>query len=314
MENRSHALAAGIFVLLFGFAAGLALWWLGQSDESVDHYVLETRKNVTGLNLQAIVRYRGIRAGKVNAIDTDPNDPRIIQVRISLDSRFKLTKGTTAQLGYQGVTGLAYVQLEDDGSSAELLKVGAGDTAPRIPLKATLFDTLGEKAGDIVTQVGTVAARLASILDEKNARNISRTLENVAVASDGMKELPVLMASLRQALSAGNLQRLQQILAHVEKTAGEAAPLTAELRELVRSMNALSQKLDRVAAQGDSAGQEVAATTLPRANALMRELSTNARQINQLLENLESNPQMLLFGRDAVKPGPGEAGFAAPGN
>jgi phospholipid/cholesterol/gamma-HCH transport system substrate-binding protein len=86
------------------------------------------------------------------------------------------------------------------------------------------------------------------------------------------------------------------------------------LRELVRSMNALSQKLDRVAAQGDSAGQEVAATTLPRANALMRELSTNARQINQLLENLESNPQMLLFGRDAVKPGPGEAGFAAPGN
>lgn len=314
MENRSHALAAGIFVLLFGLAAGLALWWLGQSDESVDRYVLETKKNVTGLNVQATVRYRGIRAGKVDTIETDPRDPRVIQVRISLDSRFKLTKGTSAQLGYQGVTGLAYVQLEDDGSSPELLKVGADGTAPRIPLKATLFDTLGEKAGDIVTQIGMVSSRLAAILDEKNANNISRTLENVAAASDGMKELPALMASLRQALSAANLQRLQQILVHVEKTAGEAAPLTAEFRELVRSMNALSHKLDRIATHGDAAGEEIATATLPRANALMRELNINARQINHLLENLESNPQMLLFGRDTVKPGPGEAGFAAPGN
>jgi phospholipid/cholesterol/gamma-HCH transport system substrate-binding protein len=71
MENRAHALAAGIFTILLGIAAAIAIWWLGQSDESTTRYVLETRRNVTGLNVQAQVRYRGIRAGKVQAIEPD---------------------------------------------------------------------------------------------------------------------------------------------------------------------------------------------------------------------------------------------------
>ena len=174
MENRSHALAAGIFTILLGICAAVAIWWLGQSDESTTSYVLETRRNVTGLNLQAQVRYRGIRAGKVTAIEPDEADPRVILVRINLSSRFKLTKGSTAQLGYQGVTGLAYVQIEDDGSSAEPLS-GKDGESPRIALKPTLFDTLGEKAGDIVTQIGAVSQRLNALLDEKNVKNLSRT-------------------------------------------------------------------------------------------------------------------------------------------
>ena len=68
MENKSHALAAGIFTILLGIAAAIGIWWLGQSDESTTNYVLETRRNVTGLNVQAQVRYRGIRVGKVEAL------------------------------------------------------------------------------------------------------------------------------------------------------------------------------------------------------------------------------------------------------
>jgi phospholipid/cholesterol/gamma-HCH transport system substrate-binding protein len=94
MENRAHALAAGIFTILLGIAAAIAIWWLGQSDESTTRYVLETRRNVTGLNVQAQVRYRGIRAGKVQAIEPDDGDPRVILVTIDMDSRFKLTRGS----------------------------------------------------------------------------------------------------------------------------------------------------------------------------------------------------------------------------
>ena len=134
MENKSHALAAGIFTILFGIAGAIAIWWLGQSDESTTTYLLETRGNVTGLNVQAQVRYRGIRAGKVAAIEPDTADPRVILVQISVDNRFKLTKGSTAQLGYQGVTGLAYVQIEDNGTSAEPL-AGQNGEPPRIALR-----------------------------------------------------------------------------------------------------------------------------------------------------------------------------------
>lgn len=308
MENRAHALAAGIFTLLLGIAAAIAIWWLGQTDESTNSYVLETRRNVTGLNVQAQVRYRGIRAGKVESIEPDEGDPRVILVRIAIDSRFKLTRGATAELGYQGVTGLAYVQIEDDGSSAEPL-IGKNGEPARIALKASLFDTLGEKAGDIVGQISTVSLRLAKMLDEKNLQNLSRTMENVAVASDGLREVPAILAAVKEALSEKNMRSLRQILAHVEKTAGEAAPLAVEMRGLVKSMGTLAQRLEQVA---NGAGEELTTTTLPRASALMDELGSNSRQLSRILDGLENNPQMLLFGRDGISPGPGEAGFVVP--
>lgn len=308
MENRAHALAAGIFTLLFGMAAALAIWWLGQSDESTTSYLLETRRNVTGLNVQAQVRYRGIRAGKVESIGQDPGDPRLILVRINLDSRFKLTRGSTATLGYQGVTGLAYVQIEDSGSSPEPLTAKDGEPA-RIALRPTLFDTLGERAGDIVEQVSAVSLRLGKLLDEKNLANLSRTIENVAGASDGLREMPVILASMREALSERNMRSLRQILVHVERTAGESAPLAAEMRDLVKSMGALAQRFDQIAG---NTGDALNANTLPRANALIDELSSSSRQLSRILDNLDNNPQMLLFGRGPASPGPGEAGFAAP--
>ncbi len=308
MENRAHALAAGIFVLLLCIAAVFSLWYLGGKRELTDTYLLETRKNVTGLNLEAQVRYRGIRAGKVEAIEPDEMDPRIILVRISVASQFRLTRTTTAQLGYQGITGLAFINLEDDTPSATPLEEKDGQP-PRIALRPTLLDTLSDKAGDIVTQVAEVAARLNKLMDDKNTQNFARTMENVAVASEGLQQVPQLVASMRAVLSEANLKRLAGILAHLEKTAGEAAPLTVEMREMVKSMNALARKVDHLA---DTTGTELAGTTLPRANVLLQELTENSRQLGRLLESLDENPQSLVFGRNSPVPGPGEAGFLPP--
>lgn len=308
MENKSHALAAGIFTILFAIAGAVGIWWLGQSDKSTTSYVLETRHNVTGLNVEAQVRYRGIRVGKVAAIEPDPADLRVILVSINIDERFPLTKGSTAQLGYQGITGLAYVQIEDDGSSPEPLVAKDGEP-PRIQMRPTLFDTLAEKAGDIVSQVSVVSLRLGKVLDERNLRNLERTLENLATASDSLHQLPALLASMREALSEDNMRNMRRILAHLEKTAGQSAPLTEEMRVLVRSMTALSHRIDHLAS---TVGDELTNTTLPRANALMRELANSSRQLSRVLEGLEHNPQMLLFGRGAAAPGPGEPGFSAP--
>lgn len=308
MENRAHALAAGLFVLLLGLATATAVWFLGGKRDDTDTYILTTTRSVTGLNIQGQVRYRGIRAGKVESIEPDPADPRTLLVRIKIEERFRLTKATTARLGYQGITGIAHVQLDDDGSSTEYLDPDGPET-PRIAMKPTLLDALGEKAGDIVAQVAELTGRLSKLLDEKNARNLSRTLENVADASESLKQATQIVAALRSTLSEANLKRLQRILEHVEKTAGEAAPLTAEVRETVRSMNALAQRVDRLA---DQAGGEFGTRTLPQATALMTELTATTRQLNRLLDTLDDTPQALLFGKGAPRPGPGEAGFTAP--
>ncbi len=307
MENRSHALAAGVFVLLLGIAAVLAVWFFGGRRDLSETYILETRRNVTGLNLQAQVRYRGIRAGKVTTIEPDVNDPRVILVTVNLDARYRLTRSTTAQLGYQGITGLAYVQIEDDGTSRDYLDTTGAP--PRIALKPTLLDSLGDKAGDIVAQVAELSKRLNALLDDKNAKHFAQTLENVAAGSEGLKQVPQLVAAMRETLSEANLKRLGAILAHAEKGASEAAPLAAEARAMVAAMTALSAKLDRFV---DNGGGQVTQATLPQFNLLLKELTANSRQLTRLLDTLADDPQAPLFGKEAPKPGPGESGFVSP--
>lgn len=59
MENRSHALAAGLFVILMTLAVISVAVWFGGETVKRDRYLLVSEVPVTGLNPQAAVRYRG---------------------------------------------------------------------------------------------------------------------------------------------------------------------------------------------------------------------------------------------------------------
>ncbi len=308
MENRAHALAAGVFVVILCLAAALTVWWFGGTHSVTRDLVLVTQRNVTGLNPLAQVRYRGITAGKVISIGLNPQDPRTIEVLVRIDASLPLTRGTTAQLNSQGITGLSYVHLDDNGKNTELLPVD-DDNPPRVALQQTLMESLGDKASDIAGQIGVLANNLNRVLDDKNLRNLSRTLDNLATASEGMRDVPQLVDSVKAILSRENLQRLQSILVHLEKTAGETAPLTLEMRKLVGSMQTLTIRLDETTVK---LGGELTASTLPQIGGLVADLQTSSRQLRRVLEQLEVAPQSLVFGPPAPQGGPGEAGFISP--
>jgi phospholipid/cholesterol/gamma-HCH transport system substrate-binding protein len=115
------------------------------------------------------------------------------------------------------------------------------------------------------------------------------------------------MAGLKLALSEENLKRISATLAHLEKTGSEAAPLAAELRTLVGTLQGLGKKLDLLSGE---AGTEVVHNTLPRVNVLLQELAVNSRQMSRILDQIEESPNMLIFGRAGQRPGPGEAGYS----
>src|ERR1035437_9133534 len=113
MENKAHALAAGAFVLLVGAMLVALAIWLTRDSGVRRVYEMSTREAVSGLQPQAAVRYRGIDVGKVAQIGFDPQATGNVLVRIAVDDKAPITKSTFATLGYQGVTGLAFVQLAD---------------------------------------------------------------------------------------------------------------------------------------------------------------------------------------------------------
>src|SRR5689334_6401478 len=111
MENRSHALWAGFFTIAMLCATVFAGIWLNRDKTVRTDYLIVTNKAISGLNPQASVRYKGLAVGRVDKIEFDPDVAGQIDIKISIDPDTPITKSTFATLGYQGVTGIAFVQL-----------------------------------------------------------------------------------------------------------------------------------------------------------------------------------------------------------
>ena len=312
MENRAYALVAGIFVILLGAALAAALWWFGEPVENLKRYLLVSTSNITGLNVEAQVRFRGIEAGRVEAIGIDPDDPRLIVVRINLRDDLPVTAGTRASLGYQGVTGLAFVQLEDSGEDPRPLTAGS-DGLPRIELKPGLLDQASNAALNTLNRISEMADRLTRILSDDNVARVERVLDRLEHASTNVDrtfaEAPQTLVAIREAVGPDQLGQLPQVLANFEKLGREASPAISDFRQLMTKLEDTAHNFNRLF---DGAGQGLMTGTLPRLNALLQELADTSRQISSLFREVEAAPQMLLLGRGRQPPGPGEAGYEGP--
>ena len=180
MENKAHALAAGIFVMAVTvLLIALAAWLTRES--GVRHvYEITTRESITGLQEQAPVRYRGVDVGKVSSIGFDPKVQGNVLVQLEIAEEAPITRETFAALSFQGVTGLAFVQLDDSGKPSPRLPPD-DDNPPRIPLKPGLVSKLVERGEVILEQVEETTKRMSQLLGEANQKRFASTLEKVCV-------------------------------------------------------------------------------------------------------------------------------------
>ncbi|MBC7792629.1 MAG: MCE family protein, partial [Clostridia bacterium] len=87
--------------LLLGAALVIgALLWVGGSVvlQKRSHYTVRFDDDVSGLEVSAQVKYRGLRVGRVERVRLAPDDPRVIEVTLSLNPDVPLFEGVKAQL------------------------------------------------------------------------------------------------------------------------------------------------------------------------------------------------------------------------
>jgi len=309
MENKSHALLAGIFTLVLLAAAIAAGLWLNRDRTQWVPYQIATRLSIPGLNAQAAVRYRGLEVGKVDDIRFDPDTPGQLLVSIRVRPDTPITRSTYATLGYQGVTGIAYVELDDDGSQPTLLPSSEQQMA-RIAMRPSLFDQLQNRGLAILQQTEQVTQRINSLLQPEHQKAILGAFDNISKAAAEVAAIP------RQLQPT--LEKMPALTAEAQKTLGSINRLSREAGTLADSLRGMSDKLqapngaiDRMSDAADQVGA-VANTlqhqTLPLAN----DARTTIRALNRTLDKLNDRPQSLLFGSPQNAPGPGEPGFSAP--
>jgi len=321
VENKSHALAAGAFVLgLIAVLVALVVWLT--RDNTVRHtYELSTRDAVSGLQPQAMVRYRGIAVGKVTAIDFDPKTKGNVRVRLSIDERVPLTQSSFATLSYQGVTGLAFIAIDDKGESQVTL-VPDEANPPRLPLKPSVLAQLQDRGEAIINQVEEVTKRANTVLGDANQKRIADALENIAQAAASANQLTrqidnTVKTGLNPALAAlpPLIDRTHDTMGTVKTAASDISRVANNLNTTASRLNAPDGPIDRLGDGTKALSQAVDSfntATLPRLNRVADDTSTAVRRLGRAADGINDNPQSLLFGNGGVMAGPGEPGFAAP--
>ena len=322
MENKSHAMAAGLFVVVVVcLLAGLALWLTRDRHQYVE-YELSTKDAISGLQPQATVRYKGVSVGKVTRIGFDTQSSGNVLIRIAVDAEAPVSPQVTfAQLGYQGVTGIAHIQLDDSDQPQTPIPAGPSGV-PRLPMKSSPLTVLADQSMLIMGRVDEATRRINELLGTENQQRFSAALTDIAGAAKGVNTLT---QSLNRTLTeridpaAAQLPELSEnarrSMLALEKAGVEAGKLATDVRQLTQRLqteNGPMVQLERGAQSLGAAADQLSRTTLPAVTRAASDVSRAARGMGAAASGITNNPQSLIFGEGQVQPGPGEPGFAAP--
>ncbi len=262
------------------------------------------------MNRQAAVRFRGVEIGKVYDISLDSQDSKNILIRVVLDNSVPITSGTFAQLGYQGLTGIAYIVLDDDGSNPAPLQDPVGGRA-RIEVRGNVFDDLAQFSKALLQQTADLLDRLNKIASDSNQSRIENTLANFEKASaqlePALRAIPEVTERAKKFLGEDNQQSLRRALANIEQASNSVTPVVEDSRKVLANMRQLSDRLDKLSTEISS---EITDSTLPKVNQLVEQLGQDTQDFHRLMLQIEREPQSLVFGRQRPQPGPGEPGFS----
>jgi phospholipid/cholesterol/gamma-HCH transport system substrate-binding protein len=305
MESKVNFALVGAFVLALGAALIGGVLWLssGKSySKTYDTYLVYMTESVSGLSLDAPVRYRGVQVGGVRRIELAPGNPELVKLTLDIERSTPVKQDTVAVLQVQGLTGIAHVDLAGGSRDSLPLKPARGEKFPVINTGPSLMNRLDRGVTKLLVNLNRSSESINALLNEENRVALSRTLAN-------LDRLSSMLAARSGRLDAG-LNHAARTMENTEKlTALANAELPQLLQRIQRSADAFDRMANEAARAGSStasAADNVRAEALPEARQAINELRELTASLRRFSEALERNPGMLLQGRPATQPGPGE--------
>jgi phospholipid/cholesterol/gamma-HCH transport system substrate-binding protein len=310
MENRSHALMTGFFTIALLIAAVLAGIWFNRDRVERVPYQIATTESIPGLNPQAAVRYRGLEVGRVDDISFNPAVPGQIVIQLAVDPDAPVTVTTFAKLGYQGVTGIAFIQLDDDKTGSALLKSDKKHVAV-IPLRQGFLDQLEKRGEVILKKTEEITTRIESLMSPENQKVMIGAFDKIGKTAEAYgaipKQLEPTLARLPEMTRSFN-----ELSASATKTVKNYDRLATTLQAPDGPITRLSQTVDRVGGSLEGVTSDLELETLPHVVSMTDQARTALRSVKRTSDSLSERPQSILFGAPSSTPGPGEPGFVAP--
>ena len=294
METRANYVVVGIVTLAVLLASFGFVFWIARYGNTGDRAKLEIRipGSVTGLSVGSQVLFNGIKVGVVKKLFIDTENPKGVIAETEVNSDTPITFKTEATLGFQGLTGQAYIELKGgDPHAINLLRAAeiTGDT-PHIDADPGAFNNLLNQAQDIATKADQVLIGLDSFVKNNNTQ-LTETFANankfsgaLAKNADGIDEFLASVSAMSKTLTSVSTRldstltaaedllksvdktKVDHILANAEKVSNDLAASSGDVKKITESMNAtvvsvmaLSEKaaksldgLDKILAAADA--------------------------------------------------------------
>lgn len=307
MDKKINYAMVGLFVILLGGAwLAISLWMtLGDFSSQYTTYRVYMDESVSGLYVDAPVKYRGVEIGKVHSLKLNPEVPGQVQLTLDIESSVPIKEDTIAVLTVQGLTGIAFVDLTGGSLESPLLQSTDDESYPVINTAPSFFSRLDTSGTELIAKLNMVSNSLAKVLDAEGAHTLSQILANINEITGAFArrqaelEQGVLNASRILENGAEASVRLDGLLEQLESTA-------RTFEDMATKIAAVSEKLDINIDNNESGVRQFSQQTLPEFGALISELRRLARTMQDLGQKLEEDPRVLLYGRDLEVPGPGE--------
>ena len=231
------ALSAAAALLLFIALANVMLQPVASETRS---YTAEFT-DASGLHLDADVRVRGVRVGKVDSVALErTNGQSLAAVGFTLDKRYAVTPSTRLAIKYQALTGLRYIDVvdpsESDPAATIVARVPTTMTQPSLDI-TTLFNGLQPVFATLSPeQINTFTSNAAAYLSGDGS-GVGPMLDSIRKLTEFVSNRQQVVATLVHNLNAvaetmgGHSKDLVQVLDWVNRPLDQALGILDEFRK-----------------------------------------------------------------------------------
>ncbi len=300
MDTKANYVVVGIFVLLLTAIMIVGFVWLSgfSNHKAYQTYLVYARGGVTGLTMNSPVLFNGVRVGSVDKIELDASNPQFVKLYLKVESSTPIGQSTVATLIPQGITGLVYVGLEAQSASAARLQPEKGQPYAIIPYKKPLLTQLSEALPELTQNMGEIAGKFKKTFSDKNLMNISETLNHLNNITENLDKqsnnISSSMNSLNTLLKNGatSSQRFDKTLIQAEGT----------FNAIQQAANQLKKSTIQISLSVNNLNQQM----MPSVEELVARLNDTSANLQQISQDLETNPAILIRGKQPPPLGPGE--------
>ncbi|MCV6637223.1 MlaD family protein [Candidatus Albibeggiatoa sp. nov. NOAA] len=311
MNNKANYILVGLFVMILSFVFIASVLWLtlDKDNKTYGTYQVYINESVSGLNLKAPVKYKGVQVGSVQDIRLNPARPDAVYLLLKIEQNTPIKQDTYAMLSVNGLTGVAFIELAGGSLHAPEIQLQPDQPYPEIASKPSLFQRVDTAVNQFFSQQNSdsIAQSLKNIQTvtntfAKHEQNIDQFLHNITETSYHTAQLSKDLSAMTQQV-ADTLQATQNTADSLNQllqtNQDNIQHSTASIAEITDELHVLSRNLRN---DMDFLGQQAAPAIVNN----LTELQHLLRTARRLIHTLELKPNMLLFGNAKPDEGPGE--------